>query len=260
MYEDIADHLLPWLKQEPAPPFRIHIFPTDRCNLKCHSCWRWGANPKGEIPWSVNELSKKRLLGIIEEAAGLGVREIELTGGGEPMLRSDVTLAMMKKIKELKIRGSMTTNATLFALDDIKFLIGIDWDSIIISLDGPNPAINDFLRPPKGTFKKVMQTLEWIRDCRSSAGKSVPELAIQCVLSKPNISHIVPMIELAAKFNIQNIIFDPMKVCSARGDRLAVSGEGDLKIIQNQLGRAKELVNEHKILPMFSDILYTLRL
>ena len=125
MYEGIAQHILPWLEGKWAPPFRIHIFPTDRCNLRCRSCWRWKVTKDGRISWVQNELSDQKLLLLIEEGAELGVKEWELSGGGEPLVRNEITLKMMEKIKKLGMRGDITTNATLFTPEIIKYLIEI---------------------------------------------------------------------------------------------------------------------------------------
>ncbi|MGA2775587.1 MAG: glycosyltransferase [Candidatus Omnitrophota bacterium] len=247
MYEEIGQHLIPWLRGGWAPPFRVHLFPTDRCNLQCHSCWRWAVNPEGKIPWVEQELSEERILKIIDEAGQLGVREFEISGGGEPLLRKETTIAMAKKIKALGLKGCMTTNATLFNYDDIKLFVDIGWDQIIVSLDGPNADINDSLRPPKGTFTKVINNLDLFCKYKKLAQTNLPEIIIQCVLSKPNIRHILPMLELGDTYGAAHVGFEILKVLSYRGTDLALDGTEDFKIIENQMPKIKDFLNQHKV-------------
>ena len=247
MFEEIGEHLIPWLRGGWAPPFRVHLFPTDRCNLQCHSCWRWAFNPEGKITWAEQELSEEKILKIIDEAGQLGVREFEISGGGEPLMRKETTIAMVKEIKALGLKGSMTTNATLFNRDDIKLFVDIGWDEVNVSLDGPNADINDSLRPPKGTFSKVINNLHLFHEYKRSVGSNLPKITLQCVLSKPNIRHILPMLELAEAYGVAHVSFEILKVFSYRGTDLALNDTEDFKIIKNQMPEIKDFLNQHKM-------------
>ena len=147
MYEGVEDYLFLWMKEGWAPPYRIHICPTDTCNLQCLSCWRSSLEHRGNLALPANELTDERFLSLIDEAINLGVREIELTGGGEPLIRKKLVTEAIKKIKKSGLCGTITTNATLFSSEDVKLMVDLGWDEVIISLDGPTPQINDSRRP-----------------------------------------------------------------------------------------------------------------
>lgn len=88
----------------------LRVSVTDRCNLRCLYCM-----PAGPIDW----FDKKRILSfeeierVVRVMAGLGVREVRLTGG-EPLLRNDLPvlarmLARIDGIDDLTV----TTNGLL---------------------------------------------------------------------------------------------------------------------------------------------------
>ena len=88
----------------------LRLSVTDRCNLRCLYCM-----PEGEIAWfeKSNMLTFEEIRRLVAVMAGLGVREIRLTGG-EPLLRKDLPvlagmLASVPGIEELAV----TTNGLL---------------------------------------------------------------------------------------------------------------------------------------------------
>jgi hypothetical protein len=220
MFEGIAEHLMPWLEGKWAPPYRIHIFPTDLCNLRCISCWRWAVSEDGSISWLNEEVPDERWLNLVDEGFQLGVKEWELSGGGEPMVKKELSLKLMEKIKNLGMRGEITTNFTLFNESILDFLIDIEWDRIIVSLDGPDSTINDFLRPPAGTFDKIYANLKYLQKKKRQKKAVYPLITIQCVLSKVNISSVEKMIGLAAEVEAMDIMFEVVKKFSPRCEHL----------------------------------------
>jgi len=92
----------------------LRLSVTDRCNLRCVYCM-----PEGPIRWFPKSriLSFEELTRLASILAGLGVRDLRLTGG-EPLLRRDLPilagmLARVEGIEEL----ALTTNGLL--LDDL---------------------------------------------------------------------------------------------------------------------------------------------
>jgi len=246
MYEGLAEHLFLWLEKGWAPPFRIHLFPTDSCNLRCRSCWRWKFPTEEEKIWLKEELPDDRLLSIVDEARALGVKEWELSGGGEPLLRKDIALKMMEKIKNSNMRGEMTTNGTLFTPEIVRFMLEIGWDNIILSLDGPNPEINDYLRPPQGSFQKIISMLELFKKYKDCLKSEKPGISIQCVLSKINIDYIIAMVKLAAEYEVKVILFEPVKLFSNRCSELML-GEDAHRKIRQQSKEATDIASKHGI-------------
>ena len=156
-YNKKMKRLIEWARGNKSPPYSIDINPTDKCNLKCLSCWQ--RSEKFKVIDSSYELSDNKLLSIVKEALDFGVEEFEITGGGEPLMRKEITLKMMKIIKDSGKTGNITTNGTLFDKESIKFLVKIGWDKVTFSIDGPNQKMNDYLRG-KGAFEKNVQNIK----------------------------------------------------------------------------------------------------
>src|SRR3989338_11066289 len=74
-------------------PLHIQFNPTDRCNLACRFCWQ---RDIARLDYA-NEVSAERYRELVREAAALGVRRVTVTGGGEPWMRPDATLALVEE-------------------------------------------------------------------------------------------------------------------------------------------------------------------
>ena len=73
-----------WARGGTDLPVTLELNPTNRCNLLCRSCWQ------REFEINDDELNSNRLLEVVKQAAGLGVKEIRVPGAGEPLLRRDL--------------------------------------------------------------------------------------------------------------------------------------------------------------------------
>lgn len=242
IYEGVEENLLAWANGEKAPPFRIDVHPTNRCNLRCLSC------PERERRWAreIRELSAEQLLRIIDEGASLGVKEWQISGGGEPLIRGDVTLKMMAKIKSYGMRGALITNGTLITPEIVMFLINIKWENVVISLDGPNAEINDYLRPPSGTFKKVLKTLKLFKRFKKVYQTELPFIDIYCVLSKININYTFEMVKIAIDNGCKTLIFEPVKNFSGLCDNLMLE-KVDYQKAKAQMAKAIELAEANNL-------------
>ncbi len=107
--QTIAARIRRWDEGEPRGPYTMELYPTMTCNIDCVFCdttYRKGKQS--------GELTAEQYWRILEEAEELGVRRIFLLGGGEPLVRRDVTPELMRRIKAAGIEGHIATNGTLF--------------------------------------------------------------------------------------------------------------------------------------------------
>ena len=108
----------------------LRVSVTDRCNLRCSYCM-----PDGITPIAMADLlSYEETAFICEQAAGLGIRRIKLTGG-EPLVRKDcaVLVSLLKRIPGLE-QVTMTTNGVLLG-EHLEELLDAGLDAVNISLD-----------------------------------------------------------------------------------------------------------------------------
>ncbi len=120
-------------------PFILELEITRRCNLRCVHCYA----EAGPQP-AADELSRSDLCRVLDQARGLGIRELSLTGG-EVFLRPDfLDLVDDGLSRDFNVR--FVTNGTL--LDD-RLLDGLcrrPIKLITISLDALSPAVHERIR------------------------------------------------------------------------------------------------------------------
>lgn len=199
------ERLYNWSKGREKGPYKIELRYTKRCNLDCLSCWRTKYN--GESLDYSKEISKERCLKIVEEAAELNVKEILLTGGGEPLIKKSLFDSVIEKIKKLNISGMVVTNGTLFDEQLIEKMVRINWDGIIFSVDGPDAKTNNLLRRGSKPFKKVLEALQHFNRYKEKYNSSLPKLSLSPVISNRNYHKLPEFVQFAAETNISDINF-----------------------------------------------------
>jgi len=243
--EEKLERIRAWRDGKKMPPFTLDINPTDRCNLLCLSCWRMNEKFRNLDP-SVYELKDEVIKRYVKEGIKFGIEEFEITGGGEPLMRKELVLELMKMIKEEGKWGNITTNGTLFEEEDITQIIEMGWDRITFSLDGPNAEINDYLRG-KGCFETVVKNIRRFQHEKERMKTDKPILKFNVVISRINFRHLPEMIRLAKKMGIEIVHFDKMTVHSSIGEKIKVRKEemGELK---RKLIEAQKLADGYNIL------------
>jgi MoaA/NifB/PqqE/SkfB family radical SAM enzyme len=202
--EEIKRRLENWARGKKEGPVRMELHPTDKCNLGCIFCWkRKEKNP------TKKELSEAKLLQIVREAAKLGVKEWIVSGGGEPLMRKDATLKVLREIKKYKMWGLLTTNGTLLEEKDAEKLVRMGWDQIQFSIDGPNKEINDFLRPPN-SFERITRAVKILRKVKKRLHSNKPYIGFNTIMNKMNFDKMDKMIELASEVGAELVFFEPI--------------------------------------------------
>lgn len=253
--KEIAENVFRWFSEEKNPPYELRISPTNNCNLKCLPCVS-----RGRPPFQPEEeLSKTLYLRIIKEAAELGIRRFDICGGGEPFIRSEVTLAIMKKIKSLDLKGSISTNGTLFTEKMIEEIVKKGWDEIRFSINGSNERTDDHIRGVKGTFKKSTEAVKKFVYYKRKLNKSAPSILLMPILTSLNYNKLCEFVELAHFLEVDALIFQPLmfetppdprevseKIRKKISQRLMLK-KGQRKKLQVYLEKAKKLAEKYSL-------------
>jgi MoaA/NifB/PqqE/SkfB family radical SAM enzyme len=252
---EMNKRILNWFKGEKQPPFKIDLELHRRCNLKCWSCSR-----RSSLDYErLNEISKtlemplEKWLEIVDEAAELDVREWHIAGGGDPMFLPELTIPVMKAIKQYDMLGIVTTNGSLWGSEQIETAVKIGWDRIHFSIDGPNAEIHDYLRNVPGTFAKVTRVINKFNRLKKEYHTDKPMLNMNTVLSKKNYRLMPEMVMLAKKLKIEFMFVDPLIVYSEFGRKLKM-GEDDTKEFPKFLNEARKLAENFGIDNNFSGL------
>jgi len=187
-------------------PSFAYLLPTGRCNLNCTGCYatleQFGRNSrKGEL--TIEEYRK-----VVCELYEMGVRTFDISGG-EPMLYPHLT-ALCETIKQYKeTRIWLITNGTANSVEKLRALEKLV-DRLVFSLDAPTPTLHDQLRGSRGAFAK---TVEMIRAARLMRFE---EVAVNFVVSRPNIAAAGAMLEFASK-HVDRVAFLTFRDVSENG-------------------------------------------
>jgi len=211
-YDEIARRIIQWYKGKKLKPVKLQFNPTNRCNLKCRFCWlRDFPNLKYD-----DELSTEKYLALVKEAKKLGVREIQITGGGEPLMRNDIA-EIMKAIKKRKMTGKLTTNGTLFTRDLVSTLVEIKWDEIVFSLDAPNEKINDLHRGAKNSFRRTVHSIKIFQLTKKKRKSKLPKLSIHMVLTRKNYRYLPKMFRFVhEELGLNNLSIEPVVLLAVK--------------------------------------------
>lgn len=244
-----VNRVLSWSQGDKKGPLAIHLDTTNRCNLNCKFCWQRAAERKEEINYD-NELSLESLLRLVAEAKDLNVNKWLISGGGEPLLRTETCLSVMEEIKSKGMEGDIITNGTFLEPDHLQRLVAAGWERIRFSLNGPTSKIHDFLVGRKGAFRSVVATIEQLRDLKISEGAEKPEIGFNTVINSANYNKLPELVTLLDKlggevFNVQTVI-----LYSDEEEEWTLNAEqqGQLQpIIEKTIDLADSLAIEHNL-------------
>ena len=202
----IAARLRRFDEGEIRGPYTMELYPTMSCNIDCVFCDTTYRRGKQD-----GELSPDEYWRILDDAHELGVRRVFILGGGEPLVRKDVTPELMRRIKAFGMEGHIATNGTLFDEGLIQQMLDTEWDEIHFSLDAPDPAVNDYLRGRAGVFDKVANTMCRIHGLKAKLGRGVmdaPRMLIHAVVTNKNHRMFAEMVRFASAVGAYRVNFD----------------------------------------------------
>jgi MoaA/NifB/PqqE/SkfB family radical SAM enzyme len=132
---------------EISVPVQIQLIISDLCNQDCSFCaYRMSGNLSNELfgvvktDGSVNNnpnrmISYEKIVEILEDAARMGVKAIQLTGGGEPSVHPKFE-QVIEKCYELGLEVGLVTNGIKLSERAIELLTKATW--VRVSVDASN--------------------------------------------------------------------------------------------------------------------------
>lgn len=162
----------------------ISIDVTNRCNLSCKHCY----NSSGSQIISRNELSDEELMNAAHQFIEVNPLNVCICGG-EPLIRKDVVLDMIRLLKSKIQSVNMVSNGWFIDEECAKSLKEAGIDLIQISVDGYNAETHDWLRNKPGSFDHAITAI----DCLINEGIRV---GVSCAPTKKSIPEIENLIKL----------------------------------------------------------------
>ncbi len=128
---------------------------TLKCNSKCIHCGSSAGKSRDD------ELNTQEAFKLVKDLKLCGYDGIALMGG-EPFLRGD-WYEIAQEIKKNKIKLTFVSNG-LEIENHVQKLKKLQIDCISLSLDGASPNTHDYIRGIKGSFDKVLNSIEILRE------------------------------------------------------------------------------------------------
>ena len=189
-------------------PLNLNVEATTRCNLECTFCTHSSLeeNQVGDIDLE----SSKRIIDEAENFGGLPT--INVNGLGEPLLRKDIP-EFISYAKEHGVQDVMFhTNGTIMTEELATRLIESGLDRIIFSVDSPDKATYEKMRPLKTSFDKykdvegaVLKGTPWEKtvrnvhrfiDVRNKMGMKKPIVRVTMVVTNNTVYQVQDFINL----------------------------------------------------------------
>jgi MoaA/NifB/PqqE/SkfB family radical SAM enzyme len=219
-------------------PGTLEIDLTNDCNNTCAGCW-CHSPLMGELrlsgPTKRRYLETELILRLLDDAAALGTRRVQLAGSGEPFMHPDV-MAILAHAKRLGLHVTVVTNVNFITRDRADRLIEIGLDQLTASVWAGTPAMYVATHPnqTERSFERIRDVLSYLASRKDKLGLELPLVKMYHVVSRINCRELLPMVEFAVATGCERVELQVTDVVPGRSDVLAL-GDDDRAAILVQL-------------------------
>ena len=183
---------------------KMYVEASSLCNFSCITCIRhsW-EDSQGFMTWDIFA----KLLQDARELPDLST--IHFGGFGEPFTNPRL-VEMIRASKDAGYQVEMITNGSFLSAEVCEELVkaGLDW--LFVSLDGPDPASFEQIRPG-ASFEQVSANLLQLQHMKARMGRLSPRLGIEFVATRTNLPKLKGMRQIirslkAEQFIITNVL------------------------------------------------------
>ncbi len=219
---------------------KVQIHPTNRCNLKCIFC---------DVPYryaNAVDLDEEKFINLSKELCKLHPSDVTISGGGEPLLRPELLMKMIKILHSGDIKIGLITNGTLVS-DQMAKTIAECCDDYQLSVHSTTTELDEFLRGRNESIKMSLDGVKKIVYWKEEMERDEPKIGMGMVITKFNINEIDKMIQKASSLKMDNI---RLRIVHKWGEKYLPSQE-QMNLLKKNLERYKDLAEENNI-----DLLY----
>jgi pyrroloquinoline quinone biosynthesis protein E len=173
-----------------APPICLLAELTHRCPLHCVYC----SNPL-ELARPEEELPLEAWLRVLDEAAGLGVLQVHLSGG-EPLVRPDV-VALVERATRLELYTNLITSGIGLTPARAEALKTAGLGGVQLSIQAADPALSRTIAGGEFWERKLAAA-------RAAREAGLP-LSMNIVLHRRNLHQVTELLELAASLGAERV-------------------------------------------------------
>ena len=214
-------------------PLTVQIDLTDSCNNDCICCWcNSPLVRKTDRVSNPSSLDRSVVLRTIDELKDMGVREIIVSGGGEPFIYPHL-MDIIRYIKKHKIYCQLYTNFTLATQHSIKELVDLRLDRLIVSLWAGTAKTYRLLHPNKEEryFDEIRSKLIYLSGIKKR--KKIPLVRIHNVINALNYNELSQMTDFACRVKADEVSFSVMDSVAHTTDTLLLNDEQIQVVLNN---------------------------
>lgn len=220
---------------------------TYKCNLNCGHCINGHLlDNNGE------ELSTEDVKEIIDKLSKLEYVEYIHLLGGEPTFRKDF-VEIADYFYQKNIRFGFNTNGLTLDSEKIEQVLNNkSLKSIIISLEGPNAALNDKLRG-KNVFNVVIPKLRNLIKQKKDRGLDHFSVIVNTVVSKENYLNIMDMIDFCIELGVNELnLLEMIADGNAKGKQLLLTEAEEMYLVKELAKKYSSVKDKIVIKPKFA--------
>lgn len=173
------------------PPMGMLAELTHRCPLQCPYC----SNPV-KLLKAASELDTETWLSVFDQAAGLGVLQVHLSGG-EPTLRNDLD-QFVERLARHGIYSNLITAGVNLTRDRILNMRDLGLDHLQLSVQSVRAPMADKIGNYKNALEKKRELAGWVREA------GLP-LTINAPIHRHNIEEAEEVIQFAIEVGAERI-------------------------------------------------------
>ena len=217
-------------------PEILEIDLTSACNLRCIACWCHSdlARKAGKARSYSGTLQTDLVFSLIDEAAAMGTRHVQISGSGEPFLHKDI-FKIISRIKDRGMSCAVITNGTLVDRRATEKLVRLGLDSLTVSIWAGTEKTYMATHPgaAPGTLERIRQSLAALHSEKRRMKAFLPHVKIYHVVHHLNAHEIEPMVQFAIESKADYVEFTPVDLIPGATDELALTAKDRARIARD---------------------------
>ncbi len=218
-------------------PAQIYWNISNKCNFRCQMCTQWDRGLHEDAQKYLNFAEMKN---VIDQMKKLKIRNFGVTGG-EPILQKKLLFEVLGYANQKRIYTHFGSNGWLITEDVIREYDKIGGGHISLSIDAIG-ELHDEIRNMPNAFEHclgVLTVYEKIKPQNVS-------LKINTVMSGKNLKHILPIVELAEKYQASIFIqpFEDFEHDNLYKDDVKI--EKSFAVNRKDLAQVEEIIDQLK--------------
>lgn len=177
----------------------ISIDVTGKCNFSCKHCFNYSGSRDDKLIELKDEEIMTLSEDIIEQKPS-----VVCVCGGEPLLRKDLSLNLIRTLKNGGIENvNMVSNGYLLNENYAKEIKNSGVDVVQISVDGSKPNSHDWIRNKEGSFEKAITAIKNLR-------KEGVKVGVACTPTKRNLDEVEELIDMLNEYGVMSFRMQPI--------------------------------------------------